>query len=79
MTFSFQDRHEVVSYLSPIGMETYSIFIKTVSGEEISWQTYWKPLRKTSWIALITIAVLIAALIRLSDKIMEAKKKTTVT
>lgn len=73
LTFPSTDRNEVVSFLTPIGMETYAIFIKSVEGEEISWQTYGKPLKVNSWLGLLCTSFVIAALIQLTDKIMDGQ------
>ena len=39
-----QERYQVVDYLPPIGMETYTIVIKAVDSEEMSWLTFKRPL-----------------------------------
>ena len=74
-----QVRYEVVDYLTPIGMETYSIFIKSVNSEAISWHTYLMPLAKDVWITLICIAFTITILIYFSNNLIEKKKKSPVS
>lgn len=68
-------RFEAVDYLIPIGMETYAIFIKAVDNEDISWQTYGKPLKRYTWMALVLLAVVFASFIFIIDKRKESLTK----
>ena len=61
----------VVDYLPPIGMETYTIVIKVVDNEEISWLTFRMPLRFETWLFMLGLALLFTFTIHLSAKLME--------
>ena len=66
-----EERFSVVDYLPPIGMETYTIVIKAVDNEEISWLTFRMPLRFETWLFMLGLALLFTFTIHLSNKLME--------
>ena len=70
-----QERFEVVDYLPPIGMETYTIVIKAVDSEEISWLTFKRPLRYETWIFMIAVALIFTFTIHLSAKLLVMENK----
>ena len=70
-----QERYQVVDYLPPIGMETYTIVIKAVDSEEMSWLTFKRPLRYETWIFMIAVAVIFTFTIHLSRRLMEKEAK----
>ena len=70
------ERFEVVDYLPPIGMETYTIVIKAVDSEEISWLTFKRPLRYETWIFMVALALIFTFTIHLSGKLLMMENKT---
>ena len=75
-----QERYQVVDYLTPLGMETYAIFIKAVDGEEASWRTYLMPLTRTTWVALlflVRVPVLSEQIVDVDPRVSTASKFLT--
>ncbi len=76
LTLSKQ-RFEVVDYLAPIGLETHSLVIASVSKEEVSWSTYGAPFKPRAWFVLIVISLLFAIFIHIAQKAISKKYRTT--
>ena len=52
------ERDEYVEYLPAIGTETYAIFIKAASTEDLDWLVFLRPFQLEAWIGIIVICIL---------------------
>ena len=66
-------RYSVVDFLSPIGLETYSVHIPAVNVEAVRWSTYGAPLKVKAWWLLVMFSLIFAFLIYTAQKSMAKK------
>ncbi len=58
-------RAEGITYLHPIGTETYALFVPTSGREEFAWTVFLQPFSTEVWMALAINAAILAVVIRL--------------